>query len=142
MRETIKEGTVLLREGTLLPDGLAFESEPFSSDWRSVTGLDGYAMDRKTHDAGWTFFFLAGESRATAFGRAGQKTVGRAIQKILAGLKSEKSNSLEITGVVCKAFLGIPYTTVSFHARNLQKGMLLSGSRDSRSWKDATFVAA
>lgn len=142
MREMIKAGTVLLKEGTPLPDGLAFESEQFSPDWRSVTDLDGYAMDRKSHDAGWTFFFLAGESRTTAFGREGQETVGRAIKKILAGLKSEKSNSLEITGVVCKAFLGMPYTTVSFHLRNLQRGMLLSGSQDSQPWKDATFVAA
>ena len=104
MREMIKAGTVLFKEGTLLPDGLTFESEPFSPGWRSVTGLDGYAMDRKTHDAGWTFFFLAGESRATVFGREGQETIRRAIKKILAGLKSGKFNSLEITRVVFKAF--------------------------------------
>lgn len=126
MREMIKAGTVLFKEGTLLPDSLTFESEPYSPGWRSVTGLDGCALDRKTHDAGWTFFYLAGESRTTAFGREGQETVRRAVKKILAGLKSEKSNSLEITGLVFKTFLGLPYASISFHLRNLQKGMSLS----------------
>jgi hypothetical protein len=138
----IKSGTVLFKEGTLLPDGLAFDGEPYSPGWQSVKGLDGYAIGRKIPEAGWTFFYMAGEGRTTAFGREGQKTVRRAIQKILSALKSEKSNSLEITDVVFKTFLGMPYATVSFHLRNLQKGMFLVGSNDSHAWKDATFVAA
>ena len=142
MREMIKAGTVLFKEGTPLPDSLTFESEPYSPGWRSVAGLDGYALDRKTHDAGWTFFYLAGESRTTAFGREGQETVRRAIKKILAGLKSEKSNSIEITGVAFKAFLGLPYARVSFHLRNLQKGMFLSENGQANPWKAASFVAA
>lgn len=142
MREIIKAGTVLFKEGTLLPDGLTFDSEPFSPGWRSLKGLDGYAIGRKTPAAGWTFFYLAGESKTTTFGREGQKTACRAIKKILASLKSEKCNSLEVTGILCKAFLGMPYTVVSFHLRNLQKGMFLSGSEDSRPWKDVALVAA
>jgi hypothetical protein len=142
MREMIQAGTVLFKEGTLLPEGLTFDREPYSPGWRSLEGLNGYAMDRKTPAGEWTFFYLAGEGRATAFGHAGQKTAGRAVKKILAGLKVEKCNSLEVTSFVCKAFLGMPYTTVSFHLRNLQEGMFLSGSQGSRPWKDAAFVAA
>jgi hypothetical protein len=142
MREMIKAGTTLFKEATILPDGLTFESEQFSPGWRSVKGLSGYAMDRKTPAAGWTFFYLAGEGRTTAFGREGQKTAYRAIQKILAGLKSEQCNSLEVSSVVLKTFLGMPYTTISFHLRNLQKGMFLAGNQDLQPWKGATFVAA
>jgi hypothetical protein len=142
MRELIKEGTVLIKEGTLFPGSLTIESESYSPGWRSVTGLDGYAMDRKMHDTGWTFFFLAGESKATAFGRDGQETVLRAIRKILAGLKYGNFNSLEITRVAFKHFLGVPYARVSFHLRNLQEGMFLSGRGKSDAWKDATLVAA
>jgi hypothetical protein len=142
MREMIKVGTVLIREGTLLPDSLMIESEPYLLGWRSVTGLDGYAMDRKMHDTGWNFFYLAGESRAIAFGREGQESIRKAIKKILAGLKSRNFNSLEITRVAFKHFLGVPYTRVSFHLRNSQKDMVLSGSSNSRAWKDATLVAA
>jgi hypothetical protein len=137
-----KEGTILIKEGTLLPDALSLVSEPYSPGWRSVTGLDGYAMDRKTHEAGWTFFYLAGESRATVLGPEGQETVHRAIKRILAGLKSEKFNALEITRVAFKHFLGVPYTTVSFHIRNMQEGMFLCGSDDAQAWKNAQLVAA
>jgi hypothetical protein len=142
MGEKIQAGTILIKEGTLLPDALTFESDPYSPGWRSVTGLDGCAMDRKTHDAGWTFFYLAGESRATVFGHKGQEAIRRAIKRILADLKSEKFNSLEITRVVFKHFLGVPYATVSCHIRNMQEGMFLFGSGSSDVWKDARLVAA
>jgi hypothetical protein len=142
MKEMIQAGTVLFKEGTALPDGLKFDSEPFSAGWRSVAGLNGYAIDRKTPAAEWTFFYLAGESKASAFGHEGQETTGRAIEKILASLKSEKCNSVEFTSVVCKAFLGMPYTMVSFHLRNLQKGMFLLKGQDSQPWKGVTLVAA
>jgi hypothetical protein len=142
MPETIKAGKILIREGTLFPKALRLESASYLPGWRSVTGLDGYAMDRKTHDAGWTFFYLAGESRATVFGHEGQETVRRAIKRILSGLKSGEFNSLEVTGVTFKHFLGVPYATVSFHMRNMQEGMSLSGSDDSRAWKSARLIAA
>lgn len=142
MREMIQAGMLLFKEGTPLPEGLTFDSEPYSPGWRSLKDLNRYTIDRKTTAEGWTFFYLAGESRTTAFGREGQETSSRAIKKILAALKSEKCNSLEITSVVFRAFLGMPYTTISFHLRNLQKGMFLSGSKDSLPWKDKTFVAA
>ena len=142
MQETIKAGMVLIKEGTLFPDTLTFQSDVYSPGWRSITGLDGYGMDRKTHDAGWSFFYLAGESRATVFGGDGQETIHKAIKQILAGLKSEKFNSLEITRVAFKHFLGVPYATVSFHLRNMQKGMFLLGVDDSRAWKDARLAAA
>ena len=142
MREIIQAGTILIKQGTLLPDAVTFESEPYSPGWRSVTSLDGYAMDRKTREAGWTFFYLAGEHSATVFGGERQETVRRAIKRILAELKSEKFNSLEITRVAFKHFLGVPYATVSFHLRNMQEGMFLLGVDDSRAWKDGRLVAA
>ena len=142
MQETIKAGTVLIKEGTSFPDTLTFQSDVYSSGWRAITGLDGYGMDRKTHDAGWSFFYLAGESKATVFGGDGQETVHKAIKQILAGLKSEKFNSLEITRVAFKRFLGVRYATVSFHLRNMQKGMFLLRVDDSRAWKDARLAAA
>lgn len=142
MRETIDAGTILIKEGTVVPDGFTLESESFSPGWRSVRGLDGYAMDRKTQDAGWTFFYLAGECRATVLGKEGQDTLRKATRQILAGLKLENNNSVEITRVAFKHLLGLPYATVSFHLRNLQQGMFLLGSDDPSAWKNAPIVAA
>ena len=96
MPETIKAGTILINDGTLLPDALRFETEPCVPGWRLVRNLDGYGLDRKIHEAGWTFFWLAGETKMTVFDIDGEKMVRRAVKQILAKLKSQ-FNSLEIT---------------------------------------------
>jgi hypothetical protein len=56
MAETINAGTILIKDGTFLPDALRFETEPCASGWRLVKNLDGYGLDRKIHGAGWTSF--------------------------------------------------------------------------------------
>ena len=142
MQETIKLGSILLKEGTPFPEGFQMDSASYSPGWRSVKGLDGFALDRKTHDAGWTFFYLAGEYNATVFGPEGQVTVRKAIKRILAALKSERFNSLEVTRVVFKHFIGVPYATVSFHKRNIQKGMFLLAGDDSPAWENTQLLPA
>jgi hypothetical protein len=141
MAETIKTGTILIKEGTVLPDGLQFESEPCATGWRLVKNLDGYGLDRKIHEAGWTFFCLAGEIKATVFGLEGKETVRRAVKRILAKLKSEKFNSLEITRVVSKRFLGMPYVSVSARSRHIQESMFLFRAKDLQEWDRARLAA-
>jgi hypothetical protein len=82
-------------------------------------------LDREIHEAGWTFFCLAGEIKATVFGFDAQKVVRRAVKRILAKLKSERFNSLEITQVASKRFLGLPYATVSACSRHIQESVFL-----------------
>ena len=125
MPDTIKTGTVLFKDCTLLPEALRLESEPCAPGWRLVKGLDGYGLGRKIEAAGWTFFWLAGEIKTIVFGLDQQKTVRRAVKRILAKLKSEKFNSLEITQVAWKRFLGVPYASVSAHSRHIQESMFL-----------------
>jgi len=142
MPDTIKTGTILIKDGTFLPDGLPFESEPCATGWRLVKDLDGYGLDRKIHEAGWTFFSLAGEIKATVFGLEGQKTVRRAVKRILAKLKSEKFNSLEITRVASKRFLGVPYASVSARSRHIQESVFLFRAKDHQAWDRARLAAA
>jgi hypothetical protein len=127
MREMIKPGAILIKEGTRLPDALTFESELYSPGWRSVIGLDGYAMDRKTHDAGWAFFCLAGETKVTVFGVDEEKMVRRAVKQIADKLPSQ-FNSLEITRVSSepsKRFFGVRYETVCAQSRHIQESLFL-----------------
>jgi hypothetical protein len=142
MQEAINSGTVLFRDGTIFPEAFKCESESYSPGWRSVKGLDGYGMDRKIQNAGWHFFYFAGENKVTVSGRKGEETMRKAIKRIQTSLKFEKSNSFEITRVASKTFLGVPYTSVSFHLRNIQEGMLLLGDETVQPWNDARFVAA
>ena len=124
MPDTIKPGTILIKEGTLLPEAVRFETEPCEPGWRLVKDLDGCGLDRKIRDAGWTFFCLAGQLGATVFGIDGQ---------ILANLDSAEFNSLEImrvTSEASKRFLGVRYVTVSAQSRHIQESAFLFGAKD------------
>ena len=130
MPEAIKTGSILIKDGTFLPDALRFDSQPCATGWRLVKDLDGYGLHRKINEAEWTFFCLASEIKATIFGFDGQKTVRRAVKRILANLKSSKFNSLEITRVASKSFLGVPYVNVSACSRHIQESLYLFCGKD------------
>jgi hypothetical protein len=123
-------GITLIRENTLLPAGLRIESEIFLPGWRVVKNLDGSALARNIEGANWTFFYLAGESRAIAFGRDQSGAFRKAVKRILA--KQQKQfNSLEITKVVSRRFLGIPFMlSIAAHSRHIQQGMCLVPAKD------------
>ena len=106
-----------------------------------VKNLDGYGLGRKIHEAGWTFFWLAGEIKATVFGFDGQKTVRRAVKRISTNLKSEKFNGLEITQVEAKRFLGLPYASVCAHSRHIQENAFLLQAKDHQEWDRAKLAA-
>ena len=128
MLDTIKTGTILIKDGTLLPEALQFESEPCAPGWRLVKNLDGYELGRKIDEAGWTFCWLAGEIGATGFGFNEQKAVSRAVEHILANQGSKKYNSLEIMRVASEAskrFLGVRCVTVSAYSRHIQESASL-----------------
>ncbi len=138
MADKIKTGTILIEEGALLPDSLRFESEQCSNGWRLVKNLDGYGLDRKIREAGWTFFSMAGEIKASVFGFDAEKTTHRAIKRVLANLKSEKFNCLEITQVALKRFLGLPYVSVSAYSRHIRQS---PWTKDFAEWDRAKLAA-
>jgi len=88
---------------------------------------------RNIEGANWTFLRLAREIRATVFGLDEEKMVRRAIKEILARLKSEKFNFLEITrvtSVASKRFLEVCYVTVSAQSGLIQQGVGLVPAKD------------
>jgi len=143
--DKISSGTILIREGTALPEALPFKSEPYASGWRLVKDLDGDGLGRKIQEVGWAFFCLAGEISVTVFGIDEEKIVRRAVARILARLKSEKFNSLEITRVASaasKRFLGVTYVTVSARSRHIQEGPFLFRAKDVQERGRAKLAAA
>jgi hypothetical protein len=123
-------GTILIRESTLLPAGLAVESEVFLPGWRVVKNLDRSTLARNIDGANWNFFYLAGEIRATVLGRDRPGTLRRAVKRVLAKQEGQKFNSLEITKVVSKRFLGIPFMSVTAHSRHIQEDVYLIPAKD------------
>jgi hypothetical protein len=142
MAEKITTGTILIKESTLLPECLQLESEPYLKGWRLVKNLDSSGMDRKLCEAGWTFFFMADDVKATAVGSDSEKTTRRAVKNVIAGMKSDKLNCLEIAQVAAKRFLGLPYVTVSAHLRHIQESMFLFHTKRLAEWDQAKSAAA
>ena len=148
MAERIKAGTILIKEGTPLPECLQFESEHYSSDWRSVKNLDAQALDRKIGEAGWTFFFMAGEVQATVVGPDSERTRRSAARNLIVKMQADKPNEsntfncLEIARVAVKRFLGVPYVTVSAHPRHIQESMFLFHSENHTEWDRVKLAAA
>ncbi|SRR5688572_17205985 len=125
MVEQIKMGTILIEEGVVFPDSLRVESVPYLNGWRVVKGLDGYGLDRKMSEAGWSCFYMADEIKGSAVALDGKKSLCKAVIQILTKLKLERFNSLEITEVGTKRFLGLPQTMITAHARHIQESMFL-----------------
>ena len=141
MAEKINAGTILIKEGTLLPEGLQLESDPYLKGWRLVKSPGSPGIDRKLCEAGWTFFYMAAEVDAMAFGSESEKTTQRAVKKVIANIKSEKFNCLEISHVAAKGFLGMPYVTVAAHPRHIQESLYLFHAKHISEWNQARLAA-
>jgi len=125
MTPTVQVGTILIADRPQIAQFLGLASEPYSGKWHVVQGLDGFAMDRKIHRAGWNFFFMAGEVRVMFFGSLGAARIQNAVRRILTKVRPQSFNCLEVTGIVAKRFLGMRYATVSAHSRHIQPSCYL-----------------
>jgi len=64
---------------------------------------------------------MAGGIRASGFGFNRQSRTDRAVARVIAAVKRENCNCLEIGEVRQRSFLGLPYTSVAAHARHIQQ---------------------
>jgi hypothetical protein len=142
MSEKTASPTIFVKENVLLPAGLAFESEAFLPGWRSVTNLDGRQLGRKIEHANWNFFYLAGPIKTTVLGREGLPALRRAVKRVLAKQQNQSFNALEITKIISKRILGVPYLSISAHARHIQEGMYLVSAKDFRMRDPSTTPSA
>lgn len=119
-------GAILIRANAPLPATLLLQSDLFLPGWRMLRDIDGYALTRKIAHADWNFFYLAGTTTAIVFGRERLGALRRAVRRILAKRQGEDCNSLEITNVTAKSFLGIPFLSVSANFRHIQESLYLA----------------
>ena len=140
MPSTVQVGTILMKEWPGMPQLMGFETEPGLGEWSMVKVPDAFTLDRKIHAAGWNFFFMAAEVKAMFFGSLGAAKVQSALKRILAKVKRQHFNGLEVTAIVARHFLGVPYVTVSAHARHVQHSCNLDSaearqtSQDNAEW--------
>jgi hypothetical protein len=141
MPPTIQVGGVLIDDSPLITKLFGLETESCSGNWSVIKALDGFELDRKIHAAGWNFFFMAAEIRVRFFGAVRAKKIQNAVTRILRKVRPEHLNGLEVTGIVAKHFLGVPYTMVSAHSRHIQQSCRLdSAAARQRFQRDAEWA--
>jgi hypothetical protein len=124
---TFQVGTILVEAGTSLPGAVLLQPSALSGTWKSVVDLDRAGLAAEVSKAGWTFFYMAGELTARAFGSSEDHRVRTAIGRVIEGVQAQKCNTVEITHLAHKSFLGIPYVSITAHARHLQDGVQFRG---------------
>ena len=109
MKETIELGTILVEEGTLMPDSLLVSTKPYGAGWSSVENLTRGQLGAGLEAAQWTFFYMAGKVQRTAFGFDEPSRTRRAARKVIQAVKLQHCNCLEITQLHRKSFWGCPF---------------------------------
>ncbi len=122
-----------MEESAHLPNALLLQRESDSTG-SEITGWAEIKDSRSTfekaiREAGWTFFFMAGEIQATVFGFDKPKALRTALKRLIIDVQSQHCNSIEIGQVADKSLLGLPYVLVTAHVRHLQKGTLFQDKR-------------
>jgi hypothetical protein len=130
MPQTVQVGSILVKESPLMPELLGLEIVPYSGNWNLVRTLEGFALDRKIRGAGWNFFFMAAEVKEMFFGALETKKIHKALRRIFGKVRQQPFNALEVTGIVKKRFLGVPYTIVSAHSRHIQRSCYLNAQNE------------
>jgi len=124
----ISHGAILVEGNTFLPESMRLESDASGAGWARVADCpDRNRLEERLAGAGWTFHYMAGALRTISFGFEAQSMTQRAVKSMIASVKRQKCNCVEIDEIATHSFLGMPYVSVSAHARQIQKNMVFSG---------------
>ncbi len=133
MADKIRVGTMLIADGTHMPESLVVATERYSVGWSSVSKFTSAELGREIESAGWTFFYMANEIRTSGFGFNDLSRTARAVAHVINAVERENCNCLEITQMRRRSVLGLCYTSLVAHARHIQK---------SRSFHDVSNMPA
>lgn len=133
----VVSGTILLREGVLLPEQLNLKTEKHSADWRILPEANGYALDRQLRVVGWSCTLLSGEIKTISFGRSQAAMLKSGVRRLLAKVRGLDYNCAEIATIKHSRFLGVPYVTICAHARHIQSSYELGDKAQRRKQQKA-----
>jgi len=114
----------MIREELLLPDSVDLVCRHYSAVWRSIGGMDNFALDCRLRSAGLHLFFIAGELKVLELGW-GANAIRRGMKRILGKVRKRSLNCMEITKIKPSRFLGFPYVVIHGWSFHVQKGILL-----------------
>lgn len=126
----IHAGTMLMRQGVLLPDFAQIKTLDYSSTWRVVDEMNSSNLGQRLSLGGLHLFFIAGELKVAQLGWG---AVRRGLKRILAQSCKEYFNCTEIIQFTSAHFLGVPYVSILAHSFHIQKGTMLQSRAERMS---------
>lgn len=120
----IHAGTMLMRQGFLLPDSVKIETLDYSATWRVLDEMDSSNLGQRLSRGGLHLFFIASELKVVQLGW-GPHAVRKGLRRILALSCKEYLNCTEITQLTAAHFLGVPYVAILAHSFHIQRGTVL-----------------
>ena len=142
MPDRAEDGIIFIRDGTILPPILSVTTDAFLPNWRIVTSHNRSTLARSIEGCDWYFFYLAGDIQATVLGGNTRRALRKALKAILTKHGNDQLNSIDITAIVSRHFLGIPFTTFTAHSRQIQQRIALIPETKFVSTVPATPVVA
>ena len=71
---------------------------------------------------------MAAVVKTMFFGSPGEAKIQNALKRILEKVTQQQFNGLEVTEIVARRFLGVPYVSVSAHSRHMQQSCYLDSA--------------
>ena len=78
---------------------------------------------------------MAAEVKVMFFGALGTEKIQNAVKRILGKIRPQHFNAFEVTGIVAKRFLGVPYAIVLAHSSHIQQSCYLDGTEGRRTFQ-------
>ena len=121
MLRSIKNGTLIIKEGIALPSGCDLKTLPFCAGWRAITNIQADGADKRFSAMGWTWFQKGLPSSVNMIGLGNAHTLAKAFQKFVRDSGPVKFNCIEITHAIQKNFVGISYVHLAARCRNIKQ---------------------
>ena len=123
----LTSGNLFIERDAPRPKCFHVQDDSHRTGWLAIKyDLSTSEIEAELSSSGWTFFYMANIIRKSAVGFDREKGTSTALKRVMASVREDRCNSLQIQAVEMHSFLGIPYVSVSAHSRQIQKGNVFS----------------
>lgn len=131
----ITSGTLLIERDAPSPSFFHLRDDANPRTWMSAThSFNPQELAAALTAGGWTFFYMANVIRKRAFGFDRARMTRTALSGVLASVRAQGCNSVQVDRVASGSCLGLSWVDVAAHARHIQKGAFFTGRWGDRIW--------
>ncbi len=121
----IARGAIFVEENPFLPLSVLLERTHPMRLACAASAMEGGQLEKTLTAAGWTSYYVAGGIKTTVFGFHWDKMLAAAWKRLITNLQKDGANCVEIDDVAESSYCGVPYVTLSAHARQVHGEKLL-----------------